>query len=60
MKFKLLALGLILLNTTMFAQSRVTLSGYIRDAASGEGLIGATVYIDEIKSGTVADAASID
>ena len=29
-----------------------TISGYIKDAANGEALIGATVYIKEIKSGT--------
>lgn len=37
------------------AQSKVSLSGYIRDAETGEELIGATVYIDEIKGGTTAN-----
>jgi hypothetical protein len=37
------------------AQNKFTLSGYIRDATSGEGLIGATVYVEEIKSGTVTN-----
>ena len=32
-----------------------TLSGYIKDAANGEELIGATVYVDEIKSGTISN-----
>ncbi len=31
---------------------RFTISGHIRDAASGEDLIGATVYIQELKTGT--------
>ncbi len=31
---------------------RVTLSGYIRDAANGEELIGANIYIEELKQGT--------
>ncbi len=34
---------------------KVTLSGYIKDGNTGEGLIGATVYVDEIKSGTVTN-----
>jgi len=55
MKFKLLAVACLLLNLSAFSQSKVTLSGYIRDASSGEGLIGATVYVDEIKSGTVTN-----
>ncbi|GAB2798018.1 TonB-dependent receptor [Rhabdobacter roseus] len=33
----------------------VTVSGYIRDAASGESLIGATVYNTNHKSGTVSN-----
>jgi len=33
-----------------------TLSGYIRDAATGEALIGATVYIQLLGTGTVANA----
>jgi len=55
MKLKLLAIACLLLNLSAFSQSKVTLSGYIRDASSGEGLIGATVYVDEIKSGTVTN-----
>ncbi len=31
---------------------KVTLSGHIKDASNGEGLIGATIYVDEITSGT--------
>ncbi len=31
----------------LFAQKKVTLSGYMKDAESGESLIGATVYIKE-------------
>jgi len=33
----------------LLAQKKVTLSGYIRDAESGESLIGATVFIKEAK-----------
>jgi len=34
------------------AQKKVTLSGYIRDAQSGEALIAATVYVKELQLGT--------
>ncbi len=33
------------------AQEKFTINGYIKDAANGEALIGATVYIKEIKGG---------
>jgi hypothetical protein len=38
---------------SVFSQKRYTLSGYIRDAKTGENLIGATIYIRE-KPGTGA------
>ncbi len=38
-----------------WAQDKVTLSGYIHDASNGETLIGATVFIDELKTGTVSN-----
>ncbi len=47
----LFAIGPLLL----FAQNKYTLSGYLRDASNGEGLIGATIYVDEIKGGTVTN-----
>ena len=34
---------------------KATISGYIKDASNGEGLIGATLYIDELKSGTTSN-----
>ncbi len=34
---------------------RFTISGYIRDAENGEALIGATVYIQELKTGAVTN-----
>ena len=37
------------------AQERYTLNGYIADSESGESLIGATIYINEIKSGTITN-----
>lgn len=39
----------------LFAQD-ITLSGYVRDAVSGETLIGATVVVDELKTGTNSNA----
>jgi hypothetical protein len=40
-----------------FSQStKVTLSGYVKDASNGEELIGASVYVNEIKSGTSSNA----
>ncbi len=41
--------------TFLLAQQPVTLSGYVRDAANGESLIGATVYIQEVGDGTVTN-----
>ncbi len=38
-----------------FSQQKVTLSGFIKDAANGEELIGATVFIQQIANGTVTN-----
>jgi hypothetical protein len=35
---------------------RVTISGYVRDSVSGEYLIGATLYLEEIQKGTHTNA----
>jgi CarboxypepD_reg-like domain/TonB-dependent Receptor Plug Domain len=37
------------------AQSKFTLSGYVRDAGTGEDLIGVTVYVPTLKSGVVTN-----
>ena len=44
---------LMLLLTTVngFSQDKVTLSGHIRDATNGEELIGANIYVADLKSG---------
>ena len=39
-----------------WGQDQVTMSGYIKDASNGEALIGATIYISEISSGTISNA----
>ncbi|MDJ1504789.1 TonB-dependent receptor [Xanthocytophaga agilis] len=48
---------LICLGTTLsgWAQTKVTISGYMRDGANGEGLIGATVQIKGQTTGTVTN-----
>jgi len=38
-----------------YAQTKVTLSGYVTDIDNGESLLGTTVYIDELKKGTVTN-----
>ncbi len=50
-----LTLFLVLLASAVSAQTKYTLSGYLKDAENGEGLIGATIFIDEISSGTVTN-----
>jgi hypothetical protein len=43
-----------LLPLLSFSQN-FTISGYLRDAQTGEALIGATIYITKLKTGTVAN-----
>lgn len=38
-----------------FAQAKYTINGYVRDAESGEELIGATVYVEELETGAVTN-----
>ena len=52
----LLITFLILFCLSLSAQNRrFTVSGTITDSATGEDLIGATVYVDELKTGTSAN-----
>ncbi|HYX07689.1 MAG TPA: TonB-dependent receptor [Bacteroidales bacterium] len=55
MKQSLLIFLLMITGSVLHAQ-KLTISGYIRDKADGEALIGATVYVDELKTGTVTNA----
>lgn len=48
-------LFLMVLNLSAFSQVRYTISGYLRDE-DGEDLIGATVYIQELNTGTAANS----
>ncbi len=52
---RILTLLFILISSALFSQEKATLSGYLKDVNTGEGLIGATVYVDEIKSGTTTN-----
>ena len=47
---------LVFLPFLSLSQEKFTLNGYITDKESGESLIGATVYINELNAGTVTNA----
>ncbi len=53
-KILLIGLTLALIGSAQ-AQSKVTLSGYVRVANSGEELIGATVYVNDRQNGVVTN-----
>ena len=50
-----LFLSLSLLFITLESNAKVTLSGYVRDAATGEELIGANVSVEESGAGTITN-----
>lgn len=39
----------------VYAQNKFTINGYVKDAANGEELIGATIYIKEINNGVTTN-----
>ncbi|MBA7520888.1 hypothetical protein ES705_12987 [subsurface metagenome] len=51
----LIAPSVIFSHNNASAQEKHTISGYIRDVSSGEELIGATIYVQELKSGTASN-----
>src|SRR5688572_30334600 len=51
----LLITTLILISFAARSQQKVTLNGYIKDADNGEELIGVTIYIPQLKAGTVTN-----
>ncbi len=53
---KTLLLSLTLLAGTWLNAQNVTLSGYVKDAANGEALIGVSVYTNSPRFGTVTNA----
>ena len=54
MRFTLLLVS-ILFSIPTFAQNKFTINGYVKDAANGESLIGATVYIKSLSDGVVTN-----
>ncbi len=55
MKLKILFF-LLALPWLRVAGQNITLSGYLKDKANGEALIGATVFVNELKVGSVSNA----
>ena len=53
--FFLLLISFFLSNNSFFAQEKFTISGYVKEAATGEVLAGAGVYVKEIVQGTAAN-----
>lgn len=39
----------------LFAQEKVTISGYIKEAATGEELIGASIFVPELRAGGITN-----
>lgn len=54
--FKLKILFLLLFPVIALSAQEVSISGYIKDNASGEALIGATVYIPELNKATASNS----
>ena len=54
LKYLLLFKGLLLFSVA-WSQDRVTLNGYVKDAANGEELIGVTIYIPSLQAGTITN-----
>jgi hypothetical protein len=44
--------GILFFQISAFAQRKVTLSGYVKDARNGENLIGASIYLSDANMGT--------
>jgi len=55
MRTKILYLLFFLAYVSAFAQPKHTISGYIKDAANGEVLIGATIYIKSLTTGATTN-----
>ncbi|MEM1407803.1 MAG: TonB-dependent receptor [Bacteroidota bacterium] len=55
-KLALIFSGLLFsLTTFTYSQTKHTINGYVRDAENGEELIGVTVYVNELKTGTATN-----
>ncbi len=53
--FKLLLTGILIFLSWSLSAQKVTISGYIKDASTGENLIGATVFNSNYKTGTITN-----
>ncbi len=51
----LVLLTLLLSSTSLKAQTKVTLSGHVKDALNGEELIGANIFIESLRVGTTSN-----
>lgn len=51
----LLFTTLFLFSFSAWSQQKFTLNGYVRDASNGEELLGVTVYVPQLKAGTVTN-----
>jgi hypothetical protein len=56
MKRILLVLTVLMVHSAATGQQKFTLNGFIRDIQNGEELIGATVYLPQLQSGTITNA----
>ena len=52
----LIAILILMTSLRVTAQEKVTLNGYVKDAGNGEELIGVTVYIPHLQSGTTTNS----
>lgn len=55
-KIALTLLMIFLTFSAVLADDNVTMSGYVQSAETGEGLIGSTIYVEELKTGTATNA----
>jgi len=55
LKYLLILCAFISLSSALHAQEKVTINGYVKDFKNGEELIGVTVYIPQLKAGTVTN-----
>lgn len=46
----------LIFTSSIYAQDKVTISGYIKDKSSGETLIGASIFVKNIKTGAYSNA----
>lgn len=53
---RILIFSMLLIGPLLQAQERATLSGYLKDEGNGEALIGATVYIPALNTGSTTNA----